>query len=437
MADVAPAIHPLTLRFDSDEREADFRASYHASLRRQTRAVLGLTISLYLLYGFLDRWLAPGVLAYIVAVRVLVCGIVAGVLVLTFHRAFERWRDPLLAVALLVAAAGILAMLAIDSGELRNLYWVGLILVILGGQALFRLRFPLATALTVVIIAAYDVEMLWIGGFRWEVLVNNNFALASAAIIGAFAGYNIEKYARRSFCDRLVLEAERRRSDALLLNVLPAAIAERLKAGEAAIADQHSEASVLFADICDFTDLSSRLSPDELVALLNEVFTGFDEVAREKGIEKIKTVGDAYMAVAGLPVPQPDHLERIADTALAMRERLGRLNRLQAGELDLRIGISTGPVVAGVIGQSKFSYDLWGDTVNTASRMETHGVVGRIQVTERVFERLSDRYLFEPRGEIDVKGKGRMRTWWLEGKAGSAPRAEAFPAGAAARRDGG
>ncbi|HUP00793.1 MAG TPA: adenylate/guanylate cyclase domain-containing protein [Gemmatimonadota bacterium] len=412
-----PEIHPLTLRFDSDAHETAFLADYRASIRRQTRAVLGLVIVLYLGYGLLDRWLAPEAAVTIAWVRVLVCAVAGAVLVLTHHPAFDRWRDWLLGFLLIVAGAGILVMLAVDEhGQARNLYYAGLILVVLGGHALFRLRFPVAVALTFAIIVAYNVEVFLIGGFPWEVLLNNNFALVSANILGMFASYNVERYARRSFLDRLVIEAERRRSESLLLNVLPAAIAERLKSSSGAIADQHPAASVLFADIGDFTVLSSRLSPAELVELLNEVFTEFDHVARDMGVEKIKTVGDAYMVVAGLPLEQPDHLERIADTALAMRARIPEVRARRAEPLGIRIGVATGPVVAGVIGESKFSYDLWGDTVNTASRMERHGLVGRIQVTEPVFERLRDRYVFEPRGEVDVKGKGLMRTYWLEGK---------------------
>jgi adenylate cyclase len=236
--------------------------------------------------------------------------------------------------------------------------------------------------------------------------------------------------AREAFAEEhRKLQIERIRSEQLLLNVLPAPIAERLKEGEHGIADI-GEATVLFADIVDFTPLAHQQAPERVVDLLNDVFTWLDTVADRFGVEKIKTIGDAYMAVAGLPTPRVDHVTAIAETALAVVHTMPPFSRSQGEPLALRVGIDTGPVVAGVIGRRKFSYDLWGDTVNTASRMVTTGVPGRIQVTQRVIEALAGRYTFEPRGEIDVKGKGPMRTWFLLGQARPAesPRS-ATPAG--------
>lgn len=230
---------------------------------------------------------------------------------------------------------------------------------------------------------------------------------------------------------RAELELEQRRSEALLLNVLPAPIAERLKDGEQVIADRADTVTVLFADIAGFTELTATLPPEEVVELLDRTFTELDRLADEHGLEKIKTIGDAYLAVGGLPEPQPDHAERVADMALAVRN-LFRPGATFAGpDLTVRIGIDTGPVVAGVIGRRRFAYDLWGDTVNTASRMESHGVPGRVQVTERVRDRLCDRYLFEPRGTVDVKGKGPMPTWFLVGRVGSDRRTTSRPSRAA------
>jgi adenylate cyclase len=209
-------------------------------------------------------------------------------------------------------------------------------------------------------------------------------------------------------------DREHARSERLLRNVLPAPVAARLKRRDEVIADRFEEATVLFADIVDFTPLSAALPPEEVVELLDDVFTTFDRLVDERGLEKIKTIGDAYMVAGGIPVPRADHCEAVADMALGMlRECDGW--RAKGRELRLRIGIDTGPVVAGVIGRRKFIYDLWGDTVNTASRMESHGVPGSIQVTERVRERLCDRYRFESREPIDVKGKGIMPAWILLG----------------------
>ncbi len=220
--------------------------------------------------------------------------------------------------------------------------------------------------------------------------------------------------------------AEQKVSERLLLNVLPQAIAERLKGRPEVtadnftevIADSFADVTVLFADIVGFTNFSAGVHPEKLVVLLNEIFTGFDSIADIRGLEKIKTIGDAYMAVAGIPVSVEDHVARTAHMALDMMDALDAFNKRNGYTLQMRIGINSGAVVAGVIGRRKFIYDLWGDTVNTASRMESHGVAGRIQVTDATRQRLGELFLFEERGVIDVKGKGEMHTWFLNGRSG-------------------
>jgi class 3 adenylate cyclase len=215
--------------------------------------------------------------------------------------------------------------------------------------------------------------------------------------------------------NRRDLDLEREKSERLLLNVLPTSIATRLKQTEAVIADGFPDVTVMFADIVDFTRRSERIAPEQVVESLNDLFSVFDQLARERGLEKIKTIGDAYMVVGGLPEPRPDHAEAVAEMALAMRAEVAGHVDPGGQPLAVRIGIDTGPVVAGVIGTSRFSYDLWGDTVNTASRMESHGVPGCIQVTARTYQRLRDHYRFERRGPIPVKGKGDIVTYLLEG----------------------
>ena len=205
-----------------------------------------------------------------------------------------------------------------------------------------------------------------------------------------------------------VIAVERERSERLLLNVLPEPIAERLKAGESPIADRASDVGVLFADIVGFTPLSETMRPEELVRLLDEVFTLFDRLVADHGLEKIKTIGDAYMVASGLLGGGIGHAEDLAEMALEMQAAITR-----TPPLEIRIGIDIGPVVAGVIGHQKFIYDLWGDTVNTAGRMESHGVPGAIQVTERAYRRLVPAFAFEERGVVDIKGKGPMRTYLL------------------------
>jgi class 3 adenylate cyclase len=216
---------------------------------------------------------------------------------------------------------------------------------------------------------------------------------------------------------RLLL-AERERSERLLRNVLPDPIAARLKQGEEVIADGFPEVTVLFADLVDFTRRSQDSTPERVVRMLDELFSAFDRLAERHGLEKIKTIGDAYMVVGGLPEPRPDHAEAVAEMALALREEVPRHADPDGRPLAVRIGVDTGPVVAGVIGRRKFSYDLWGDTVNTASRMESGGVAGGIQVTDRTYRRLRDGYRFERRGPVQVKGKGELVTWFLVARAG-------------------
>ena len=211
-------------------------------------------------------------------------------------------------------------------------------------------------------------------------------------------------------------QREHDRSEKLLLNILPEPIAERLKEGEETIADGFSDVTILFADLVDFTGLSARTTPQELVALLNKVFSAFDRLAQRHGLEKIKTIGDAYMVVGGLPDPRPNHAHAVAEMALDMHSATERLGKELGVPLALRIGINSGQVVAGVIGEQKFAYDLWGDSVNVASRMESHGLAHSTQLTESAFRHLKENYLCEPRGTIDVKGKERMETYFLRGR---------------------
>ena len=209
------------------------------------------------------------------------------------------------------------------------------------------------------------------------------------------------------------IEAERERSEQLLLNILPVPIADRLKSGESTIADGFDEVTVLFSDLVGFTEMSSKISAETLVGRLNDVFRAFDSLATDLGVEKIKTIGDAYMVVGGLPLPQSDHAERIAEMGLGMLKAIDHYNDTADEPLGIRIGINTGPVVAGVIGSTKFAYDLWGDAVNTASRMESTGVPGRIQVSESSNTLLKDTFELEHRGPVTVKGKGEMDTYFL------------------------
>lgn len=211
------------------------------------------------------------------------------------------------------------------------------------------------------------------------------------------------------------LRQQRQQADRLLINILPYQIAQRLKLGTRTIAESLDQVSVLFADLVDFTAASSVMTPSQLVALLNEIFSTFDQLAEFHGLEKIKTIGDAYMVAGGLPTPQPGHNAAIAQFALDIREAIQQFPRPDGRPFELRVGINTGPVVAGVIGRRKFAYDLWGDTVNIASRMEATGEPQRIQITPEVYREIKTKFQIEARGHVVVKGRGQMRTYWLNG----------------------
>jgi len=210
-----------------------------------------------------------------------------------------------------------------------------------------------------------------------------------------------------------LLRQERNKSERLLLNVLPASIAATLKEENRTIAQRFAAVTVLFADIVSFTPLSEKSDPIAMVDLLNDIFSYFDTVVKKYDLEKVRTIGDNYMVICGAPTPRPDHAQALARAALEMRDFHDHVTIPRAEQLQFRIGMNSGPVVGGVIGRTKFHYDVWGDTVNVASRMESHGRPGQIQITGNLYELLRDEFICEPRGLIEVKGKGSMETWFL------------------------
>jgi adenylate cyclase len=213
------------------------------------------------------------------------------------------------------------------------------------------------------------------------------------------------------------MEREYQRSESLLANILPASVAARLKdPTRSVIADKYDDASILFADIAGYTKRASSMPPSELVQFLDRLYTEFDRLVDKHGLEKIKTSGDSYMVVSGVPQPRADHMEALARFALEMADTVGKLKDPDGQPVPLRIGIGAGPVVAGVVGARKFFYDVWGDAVNVASRMESTDTEGRIQVPQAIYDRLKGDFVFEERGDVDIKGKGLMHTWYLVGK---------------------
>jgi class 3 adenylate cyclase len=409
----------IRLRFP-DALERAFREDWNRRWLTTNRAAFAAGIGLIAMFGVIDVWATRRHLDEIWFLRYGVCTTVTVALLLASTRPwYLRVMQPLGAVVVAINGTALIFMNAVFAPDEPgfSLYIFGVPIVIVFAYTAPRLRFPYAAAAGGTLLALSVIIGIVDGGLRGNdgpvrFAVTEGILFATNAI-GMLAGYFIESGLRSNYVQHLILEQERARSEALLLNILPEPVADRLKRGEDVV-DGFEDVSVLFADIVDFTPLSAGRTPEALVELLNDVFSRFDRLAERHGLEKIKTIGDAYLAVGGLPIPQSDHVERVARMALDMQAAAGDLSRELGVPVRLRIGLHAGPVVAGVIGLRKFSYDLWGDTVNVASRMESHGEPGRIHVTDTVRGSLRDRYRFDGPVPVDVKGKGRMSTYYLE-----------------------
>ena len=323
------------------------------------------------------------------------------------------------AVALIVTVNAAILALTLLLGTGAGVYLYSLlipaIVIPFFGAERMLLALALAALAVPIIVALHAFVPHNTGLISPAALFYGNFVVsvtASAAILFVIVQYAVRQIARAEAS----AEREHQRSELLLSNILPPRVAERLKerAGSE-IADAYPEASILFADMAGFTARASDTAPNDLVRFLNGVFTKLDALVEHHGLEKIKTTGDAYMVVSGVPEARPDHAEALAALALDMRDALAGLVDPKARKVPIRIGIASGPVVAGVVGTRKFFYDVWGDAVNTASRMESTGEAGKIQVAPETYERLKDRFDFEARGLVEVRGKGQMRTWFLIG----------------------
>lgn len=404
--------HRWTLAFRDRAREAAFMDGYGREVRGFFRIAIVTILVLWCASVGLDLAARPGERAPFFVIRFAIVApvIVAGLAVAYGPRAayLRLWHATAVAVFATVLG-GTVALAAWSPDAVIDYAVGGFLLALLTGagldlvRAIFVVAIGVAGALAmaIVLVATSDrtggalaVNLLWVA-----------VALTGAIIISGRA-----EIARRiRFVQRGLLERERARTEALLRNLLPDAIAARLKDGPAVIADGLDEVTVLFADLKGFSNLATEITPAELVGRLDRVFSAFDELAREHGLEKIKTMGDAYMAVAGAPDPRPDHAVAAATMARAMIDRLAALEP----SLSIRVGLASGPVVAGVIGRTKHSYDLWGETVNLASRMESHGLPGRVQLAARTRALLGDGFPVEDRGAIELKGLGPTPAYLL------------------------
>jgi len=400
----------------SPELEGEYRK--HHAQRSVTPLRWGLTIIFILLLGAALPWLGDPAMRHLNTTICLVLAVLVFIIrICTHSNRFPRYAQAVMAFLALVITMGFLLVQHIAPEDFYERQAViPTIFVVIGVFTIARLRFwnAMYTAAVLCIIS-----LAWVYRIRpltGEVLGEKTVYLCFAYVIGLAAAYPTDRALRRDFLLGRLLVEEKSRSEFLLTHVLPSSIAQRLKEEWAIIADGYESASVLFADVVDFTPLAATYPPDQVVRYLNVVFSDFDDLLASKGLEKIKSIGDAYMAAGGLPDANPDHLAAMADFALEIQKMIAKIPSPSGKPMQLRIGIHCGPLVAGVIGNNKLSYDLWGDTVNTASRMESQGVAGQIQVTEDVVRRLQDRYDFEERGLITVKGKGDLMTYWLTGK---------------------
>jgi class 3 adenylate cyclase len=402
----------VRLRFRNRDLEHWFRSHFASHNITNLRIGYVLGLAMWIVWGAMvrghlgdDRGLDL-LIRYGVLIPLATLG-----LALTFWRDFPRfWKWPVMAVLLITGVTWITYVTEIKSMP-ADYGYVGLILIQTFAFSILRLPFLLIVVFDLVTIPYYFAFALWSGQLQGIRTLLAIFYLGSFSLLGLIASYVLEWKIRKLFLRERQLDVERKRSDALLLNILPQAIIDRLKArrvmdGKTRLADALDEVTVLFADAVGFTAQAAKTAPDALVAALDDFFCSMDELADRYGLEKIKTVGDAYMAVAGVPTPRADHAEAAADMALAILEEVEDARWPSGDPIVVRVGMASGPAVAGVIGDRKFAYDLWGDTVNLASRLESNGQPGRILASETVVSHLEGRYDFAPPVVVDLKGKG-------------------------------
>ncbi len=423
------ALDRWSLRFARPETEADYR-TWHA---RQAMPFMRVTwlLTIFVAYPAMllgTRFAAPEAFARVAAWVLIVLTPIAVAGLLTTHREWQvRWNGPISAFSNAFIGGSLVFILFF---VVRRPDVATMTMIVCAFVAFGILRMHPRVALLSV-LPYFLLTEITLGVHSPA----TDFVPYSCAVLvtlggGLIVAWTLDRTLRDSYRKQRVIEAqqktierERDRADDLLYNVLPATIAERLKQDPTRIAEHFDEVTVLFGDIAGFTPLSAEMSPQDLVAALDEVFTAFDDIAQRHGLEKIKTIGDAYMAVGGVPTPREDHAQAVARMALEMRDLVAERRFFGTRQLRMRIGIHTGPAVAGVIGRKKFIYDLWGDTVNTASRMESHGAPGEIQMTDATRAALGEGWVLEERGVSEIKGKGPMRTWWLKGLSSTPSRA--------------
>jgi class 3 adenylate cyclase len=424
------ARHLVTQRFRDPQVEAAFQADAGARFRQQVVATILLGAA---------TWAATGVLLLLLfrvnPLRTVAAISLIELVIFASYAALARARtwDQVQTLSALVNLAGGLGIIVIGAFvvELPHLVAAALVVNLLFAFGLSRFG-PIGVAVTAPYVLVF--AFLVIGGGLPSVGLFEVFLVGVGFAVSSMGGYLLEASTRGIFWQRRIIEAqaaviaeEKEKSERLVHNMLPRHIAAQLLEGKD-VAERLPDVSVLFADLVGFTPLSSKLPPDSLISVLDELFSRFDELAGRHGLEKIKTIGDAYMAVAGAIEPTPDHAERTTALGLDMLDTVAEFAAEVNLDLQLRVGINSGPVVAGVIGRARYSYDLWGDTVNVASRMESQGVPGAVHVSAATASELGDAFELEPTGMLDVKGKGLMKTYLVRRPVGVALRRELLAA---------
>jgi adenylate cyclase len=406
----------------ANERKRSYEAYLQGLALRCLRVAAPLVVFVFALDGVVERVFRPSLFWWSFWVRITASLLILALFVSSYRQRAERFAFAAVTAVLFVVAADV-ETVVLKSGGLASPFTSGIALLIIAAALFVPYSGRQMLAASAALWAIYLLPIaLTRAPIEYAGAWTQGFLLACATVIAITASRFTSNLRAQEFMSRQALAEEERKSEHLLLNVLPAAIAARLREKEQTIADGFAEVSILFADIVGFTRMSARMPPDAVVAMLNKIFLTFDQLTERYRLEKIKTIGDAYMVVGGLPEPRSDHLQAIAELALDMREAIERLPLCDGEHLQIRIGINTGPVVAGVIGRSKFAYDLWGDAVNTAARMESSGIPGHIQVTHAVYLKLRERYVIEERGTLSIKGKGDMTTYFLAGRRAEASR---------------
>ncbi len=414
--------HSVTRSFRDPALEADYRLSAAREGRLHLRVGVAVAVTAWVATAASDAEVGRTVAntAHLLLLRMVAALAMMPVLASSWlpEDRFARLWQGITMFGVFVALGTIVLMSATIPEPARFDYQAGLIgfsIACVAGFALLPLRFIHALLVSLPLTVAYCAVLTI--RFPFPPVMSATWLLL-ANLTGGAAGLLLEDSRRDVFLSRRLLASERARSEALLENVLPAAIIPRLNAGEHPIADQYADATVLFADIVGFTPLTERLGPARTVTVLNDLFREFDQIATRLGVEKIETIGDGYLAVGNAPTILAEHPKAVADMALALVEASARTRISKDDSVELRIGIHTGPILAGIIGETRFHYRVFGETVNVASRIQGHSQSGRILISETTFKRLSMERDFElqSNAEVELKGHGPMKTWWLSSR---------------------